>query len=75
MHGYPETIAIRHLMSHPSDPQAPSPLALLAVVTAFLLVAALGFAFASLQTSGGDSSPQAAACSTKTFHKGGGNCR
>jgi len=73
MHGYPETIAIRHLMSHPSDPQAPSPLALLAVVTAFLVIAGLGFAFASLQTSS-DATPQAG-CATKTFHKGGMNCR
>ena len=73
MHGYPETIAIRHLAAHPSDASAPSPFALLAVVAALLVIAGLGIAFTSLQAS--DASPEAAACATKTFHKGGGNCR
>ncbi len=72
MHGYPETIALRHLTKHPSGASAPSPFALLALVVALLVIAGLGVAFASLQAA--DATPQAV-CATKTFHKGGTNCR
>ena len=73
MYGYPETIALRHLTKHPSGASAPSPFALLALVAALLVIAGLGFVYTSLQTS--DATPQAHTCPTKTFHKGGGNCR
>ena len=67
MHGYPETIVIRHLTARPAgslredrptSAPAGASLALVAVVTAFLLLAGLGFAFASLQA-GHDSTRQA----------------
>jgi hypothetical protein len=82
MHGYPETIVIRHLMAQPARsardarPEATpvrTSLALVAVITAFLLVAGLAFAYVSLLTSGDDSTPQAV-CAVKIAGHGASKC-
>ena len=67
MHGYPETIVIRHLMARPARSQregrptsapAGASLAVVVLVTAFLLIVGLGFAVTAL-VPGNDATPQA----------------
>ena len=83
MNGYPETIVIRHLTARPARsahdarPEATparASLALVAVITAFLLVAGLAFAFVSLLTSDDESTPQAV-CAVKIAGHGASKCR